>query len=314
VTTYRYDGANTVQELTGASVTASILTGLGVDEIFQRTEGATTRSFITDALGSTLGLADSAGAIQTTYSYAPYGDTTFTGTAANNRSDFTGRENDSDGLYFYRARYYHPVFGRFVSEDPLGLSAGSPSLYEYVRGDPASITDPSGKIVPWLAACAASAAFSALIDVGSNMLAGRKNTFGSVIGSAASGCVQGLVGFGIGTLVARIWRARTLGSVLYHYTDDAGAAGIKASGQILPGRTGQVFVSPTRYTSAAQAQAELALPRMPTQVIEMPKSRLPGLTPPSKVKPNFGQPGGGMECWVTCAVDTTNLPFMRLGR
>jgi hypothetical protein len=27
-------------------------------------------------------------------------------------------------LYYYRARYYSPVFGRFISEDPLGLSAG----------------------------------------------------------------------------------------------------------------------------------------------------------------------------------------------
>jgi RHS repeat-associated protein len=89
-----------------------------VDEIFQRAEGSTTREFLSDALGSTVALADSPGVVQTSYTYAPYGDTTASGATSNNTSDFTGRENDADGLYYYRARYYHPVFSRFVSEDP----------------------------------------------------------------------------------------------------------------------------------------------------------------------------------------------------
>src|SRR5439155_20382811 len=76
VTSYLYDGANTVQELAGASPSANILTGLGVDEVFQRTERSTTRAFLSDALGSALALADSSAAVQTSYTYAPYGDTT----------------------------------------------------------------------------------------------------------------------------------------------------------------------------------------------------------------------------------------------
>jgi len=103
VTSYLYDGANTVQELTGASPSANLLTGLGVDELFQRTEGATTRTFLADALGSALALADSAGMVQTSYTYAPYGATTVTGTASNSTTQFTGRENDPTPLLLSRS-------------------------------------------------------------------------------------------------------------------------------------------------------------------------------------------------------------------
>ena len=36
-----------------------------------------------------------------------------------NPYQFTGRENDGTGLYFYRARYYSPTFQRFIAQDPL---------------------------------------------------------------------------------------------------------------------------------------------------------------------------------------------------
>jgi RHS repeat-associated protein len=39
-------------------------------------------------------------------------------------SQYTGREPDATGFYYYRARYYHPRLPRFVSEDPLGLDGG----------------------------------------------------------------------------------------------------------------------------------------------------------------------------------------------
>jgi RHS repeat-associated protein len=62
--------------------------------------------------------------------------------ASSNTSEFTGRENDSDGLYFYRARYDHLVFSRFVSEDPIGFGGGDPNLYAYTADSPTKFTDP----------------------------------------------------------------------------------------------------------------------------------------------------------------------------
>ncbi len=43
------------------------------------------------------------------------------GAPSENRSQYTGRENDGTGLYYYRTRYYHPQMQRFISEDPIGL-------------------------------------------------------------------------------------------------------------------------------------------------------------------------------------------------
>ena len=74
---------------------------------------------MTDALGSTLALTDTAGTVQTEYTYEPFGKATTTGTANSNSFQYTGRENDNTGLYYYRARFYSPLFQRFISEDPI---------------------------------------------------------------------------------------------------------------------------------------------------------------------------------------------------
>lgn len=99
------------------------------------------------------------------------------------------------------------------------------------------------------------------------------------------------------------------GGVLRHYSDDVGRAGIEGSGVIRPGADGRVYVTPTRYGSGAQAQAEIAFGRTPTGYFEIPESRLPGLQGPHRVDPWGGQPGGGVECWVTCPVNAEGLKW-----
>jgi hypothetical protein len=71
-----------VQELDGANpanVTANLLTGLKTDQYFTRTDSNGAMSFITDALGSTLALADSSGTVNTRYTYEPFGSATVAG-------------------------------------------------------------------------------------------------------------------------------------------------------------------------------------------------------------------------------------------
>ncbi|MGH7961734.1 MAG: RHS repeat-associated core domain-containing protein, partial [Candidatus Binatia bacterium] len=80
------------------------------------------------------------------YSYAPFGETTRTGAVSTNPLQFTGRENDgTTGLCYYRARYYHPVLQRFISEDPIGFAGGDANLYAYVGNSPVSYIDPFGQ-------------------------------------------------------------------------------------------------------------------------------------------------------------------------
>jgi hypothetical protein len=69
-TTYLYDGENPIQETQGSRV-SPILTGLGIDERFARTEAAGRRCFLTDALTDTMVLVDAGQAIRQTCRYKP---------------------------------------------------------------------------------------------------------------------------------------------------------------------------------------------------------------------------------------------------
>jgi len=127
----------------GGTKTANSLTGRGIDELLQRTDSAGSRFLLTDALGSTLALSDSTGALQTQYTYEPFGNAMASGAATTNSFAYTGRELDPTGLYFYRDRYYNPQLGRFISEDPVGFKSGI-NVYAYVGNNPISFVDPLG--------------------------------------------------------------------------------------------------------------------------------------------------------------------------
>ncbi|MFM8222611.1 MAG: RHS repeat-associated core domain-containing protein, partial [Planctomycetaceae bacterium] len=58
---------------------------------------------------------------------------------------YTGREWDTaTGLTYYRARWYDPRAGRFISEDPLSFAAGDVNLNRYVGNGATLWVDPSG--------------------------------------------------------------------------------------------------------------------------------------------------------------------------
>ena len=61
---------------------------------------------------------------------------------------YTGKEKDATtGLYFYEARYYDPVLGRFISPDTFVQAATdlqTLNRYAYARNNPLRYNDPTG--------------------------------------------------------------------------------------------------------------------------------------------------------------------------
>ncbi len=125
-------------------VTGNLLTGLRPDSLYSRETKSGADSYLTDALGSTIALANGVGEVETSYRYDPFGTAVSTGAEAQNPFQFTGRENDGDGLQYNRARYYSAATARFISQDPSGAAGSGPNLYQYVLGDPIDFVDPTG--------------------------------------------------------------------------------------------------------------------------------------------------------------------------
>jgi RHS repeat-associated protein len=148
---YQYDGLDVVAEYAVAAGGASSLAatwvfGPGLDEPLKIRRGATLAAYHGDGLGSILAVSQvtATGATDLlTYRYDAFGGLEATSGSFDSTYTFTGRELDRSGLYYYRARYYLPEIGRFLSPDPLGL-AGGINPYAYVGNNPVNFTDPFG--------------------------------------------------------------------------------------------------------------------------------------------------------------------------
>ncbi|MFF3425716.1 RHS repeat-associated core domain-containing protein [Streptomyces sp. NPDC002602] len=199
---YLTDGSNPLVEQTGAGTTTATVATAGIDAFLTRDENGRSQTYLTDALGTVVGLANTDGTVATRYTYDPSGQPAIAGQATTNPYTFTGREKDSTGLLYYRNRYYDPETGRFISQDPIG-QAGGANLYQYAAGSPTTYTDPTGNN-PLLLGCAAGGLIDGAVDWGMQRLSGRKVNWGQVGRSAATGCAFGMLG-SLGTLK---WAAR----------------------------------------------------------------------------------------------------------
>jgi RHS repeat-associated protein len=83
-----------------------------------------------------------------TMKYYPYGATR-SGSVPTDKL-FTGQRKDGTGLYYYGARYYDPMIGRFISADTVVPNPANPqsfNRFSYCMNNPLKYTDPSGNIV-----------------------------------------------------------------------------------------------------------------------------------------------------------------------
>ncbi len=99
--------------------------------------------------GKHAGITYKRGDVIQRFEYAAYGRESF---ALNPNLSwdpaFTGQQYDIEtGLYYYRARYYNPILGRFIQPDTVvqnPLDPQSWNRYAYVKNNPLKYTDPTG--------------------------------------------------------------------------------------------------------------------------------------------------------------------------
>lgn len=118
--------------------------------------------YLSDHLGGVDAVLDEEGNVVERRDYLPYGSERLaddsTTSPAPEDYGFTGKELDEEtGLYYYGARYYDPVIGRFISLDPLVLGESEKPLnsvlanpqalngYSYVLNNPLRYVDEEGE-------------------------------------------------------------------------------------------------------------------------------------------------------------------------
>ncbi len=108
--------------------------------------------FHTNAINTTTAVTDQNGNIVERYSYDIYGmpiiknvnGDVISQSAIGNEYMFHGRRYDKEtNLYYFRARYYDPIIGRFLQTDPMGYK-DSMNLYQAFNMNPVNFVDPFG--------------------------------------------------------------------------------------------------------------------------------------------------------------------------
>jgi RHS repeat-associated protein len=162
-TKYYYSGNQVIEERDGSdTVLKQYIYGNGIDEllIIVNFDGATQTDYYvhTNSIGSVTAITDQGGNLVERVSYDTFGMPTFTdyqtdpenptvvsNSLIGNDILFQGRRYDEEiNLYYYRARYYDPIMGRFLQTDPAGYK-DSMNLYQAFNMNGVNYLDPFGK-------------------------------------------------------------------------------------------------------------------------------------------------------------------------
>ena len=141
-----------------------------------------------DALGSVVLTTNADGSVQSEVLFDAWGQPYLKRGSSSNKFGFTGHQMDAEtGLHYFKARYYDPELGRFISQDPAEgqeLRPASFQKYLYAYGNPLVWVDPDGR-VSWL-------------NAGADWLSGAGDWLRDRAGQCGSGFICGTAGAAIG--------------------------------------------------------------------------------------------------------------------
>ncbi len=168
--------------------------GPGIDNLLAMTvflpDSANTYYALTDHLGTVHALVDATGAIAESYEFDAWGNlltvrdsssAIIPQSALGNRHLFQGRKYSwASGLYYFRARWYDPVTGRWLSNDPIGICGGLNQFAAFAN-NPVNFIDPDGL---WVGQDAISAHHCWMSEAEAGLKRGGASGIASALGAS----------------------------------------------------------------------------------------------------------------------------------
>lgn len=156
VTKYYFDGMTVAKEMNAAGmVLATYLYGLGGTPVTMSRNGQN-YYYLFNGHGDTIALANSAGALVTSYGYDAFGKAIETTGTVQNPFQYVGKYgyyyDGETGLHFIQIRYYDSEKGRFTSADTFSGMLTNPitqNAYVYGNSDPVNHVDLDGHFPLW---------------------------------------------------------------------------------------------------------------------------------------------------------------------